>query len=187
MTKLSSSALWGTVRSLRAFPPGIGSVPRVGWGLDRMVTERTYRLPVKIMSDVAGPSGDSLASESDTYVMSDRTGALADDAHAAAAEAFVDRVMARFDEDIEELFVFGSTVRGDARGLASDVDVMVVLDDDVDQETVADALRDVAYDVMLEHGPVVELHVLSAAEFRDSRSRGDFFVETIVSEGRSYA
>lgn len=119
--------------------------------------------------------------------MSDRASALADDAHADAAEAFVGRALARFDQEIEGLYVFGSTVRGDATGLDSDVDVLVVLADDVKQASVAETLRDVAYDVMLEYGPVVELHVMSAAEFRDSRSRSNPFVKTVVREGRSYA
>jgi predicted nucleotidyltransferase len=65
--------------------------------------------------------------------MSDRDAATAasrTDAHAEAAQAFVERARSRFGEQIEELYVFGSTVRGEARGLASDVDVLVVLDDD---------------------------------------------------------
>lgn len=119
--------------------------------------------------------------------MSDRATALADDAHAEAAAAFVDRARAGFDERIDALYVFGSTVRGEASGIDSDVDVLLVLDDDADPESTADALRDIAYDVMLEYGPVVELHVLTTTEFRDARSRDDPFVETVVREGRTYA
>lgn len=117
--------------------------------------------------------------------MRDRAAAIADDAHSRAAEAFVERALARYGDDIEELYVFGSTVRGEEDGLASDVDVPVVLDDANERGT-ADALRDVAYDVMLEHGPVVEPHVLSATEFGDARSRDDPFVTNVVREGRSF-
>ena len=119
--------------------------------------------------------------------MSDRADAIADDAHAEAAAAFVARARSGFDEQIEALYVFGSTARGEARGIDSDVDVLLVLADVADRESTADALRDVAYDVMLEYGPVVELHVLTATEFRNARSRGDPFVDTVVREGRSYA
>ena len=119
--------------------------------------------------------------------MSERDGTLAEDAHAEAATAFVDRVRGRFDDEIVELYVFGSTVRGDTRGLASDVDVLVVLEDGVARNPVADDLRDIAYDVMLEYGPVVELHVLDEAEFQTSRERGNPFVTSAIHEGQSYA
>lgn len=46
------------------------------------------------------------------------TRSLPADAHADAATAFVDRVRSRFGDAISELYVFGSTVSGDAsRGL----------------------------------------------------------------------
>ncbi|MFC7156354.1 nucleotidyltransferase domain-containing protein [Halomarina halobia] len=109
------------------------------------------------------------------------------DTHALAAEAFVDRARSRFEAEITELYVFGSTVRGETRGLASDVDVLVVLDDSADQKAIADALRDLAYDVMLEYGPVVELHVLSGREFDQFRNEGNPFIENVIDEGRSYA
>ncbi|MFC7138500.1 nucleotidyltransferase domain-containing protein [Halosimplex aquaticum] len=109
-----------------------------------------------------------------------------DTAHADAAEAFVERARSRFGERIEELYLFGSTGRGDAHGLASDVDVLVVLDDS-DRESTADGLRELAYDVMLEYGPVVELHILSAETFERYQREGNPFIENVVSEGRSYA
>jgi len=108
-------------------------------------------------------------------------------AHTAAAEAFATRATEQFDEELSELFVFGSTVRGEARGLASDVDVLVVLSETADSTTVGDALREIAYDVMLEHGPVVELHILSESAFRQSRRQNNPFVRTVVDEGQSYA
>jgi predicted nucleotidyltransferase len=121
--------------------------------------------------------------------MSDRDAATAasrTDAHAEAAQAFVERSRSRFGEHIEELYVFGSTIRGEARGLASDVDVLVVLDD-ADRETTADGLRDIAYDVMLEYGPVVELHILSASTFEQYQREDNPFIQNVVATGRSYA
>lgn len=118
--------------------------------------------------------------------MSDREDAPAG-AHEAAADAFVERALSRFEDDVEALYVFGSTVRGEADGLASDVDVLVVLGDDADRETVAEALRDIALDVMIEYGPVVELHVLSESTFVRRRREGNPFIRNVVAEGRSYA
>ena len=59
--------------------------------------------------------------------MSDETASksLPADAHADAAAAFVNRARSQHGDEIVELYVFGSTVRGDAHGRASDVDVLV--------------------------------------------------------------
>ena len=49
-------------------------------------------------------------------------------AHQKAASAFVERARSEHGDDLIELHVFGSTVRGEASGRSSDVDVLVVLD-----------------------------------------------------------
>jgi predicted nucleotidyltransferase len=108
------------------------------------------------------------------------------DAHTAAAEAFIDRVRSQYGGEITELYVFGSTVRGEAQGLASDVDILVVLSDDTDRETTADTLRDIALDVMIEYGPVVELHILSESTFNRYQHERNPFIRNVVTEGRSY-
>lgn len=87
--------------------------------------------------------------------------ALPADALTDAAEAFVDRARSHHGYEITKLYLFGSTVRGEAHGRASDVDVLLILNDDTDRDATASSLRDIAYDVMLEYGPVVEPHILS--------------------------
>jgi len=89
-------------------------------------------------------------------------------------------------EELVTLYVFGSTVRGEASGRSSDIDVLVALDDDIDRETVAESLRDIALDVTIEYGPAVELHMLSEATFDRYRRDENPFVRTVLSEGRSY-
>lgn len=108
-------------------------------------------------------------------------------AHTVAAEAFVDQARSQHGDAIAELYVFGSTVRGETRGLASDVDVLIVLDNDADQDVTADSLRDLAYEMMLEYGPVVELHILSETAFERHQHEGNPFIRNVVTEGRSYA
>ena len=112
---------------------------------------------------------------------------LPGDAHANAAAAFVERTRSQHGDEIAELYVFGSTVRGEASGRSSDVDVLIVLTDDVDHDATADSLRDLAYDVMLEYGPVVELHVFDEATFERYQREGNPFIKNVVTEGRSYA
>lgn len=55
-----------------------------------------------------------------------------------------------------------------------------------DRAAVDDALYDPADDVMLECGPVVELHVLTESTPEGARDE-DPFVRRAVSESRSYA
>lgn len=112
---------------------------------------------------------------------------LPEDAHANAAAAFVERARSQHGDETKELYVFGSTVRGEAHGRASDVDVLVVLDDDTDRETTADSLRDISLDVMIEYGPAVELHILSETTFDRYQREGNPFIRNVVTEGRSYA
>jgi|AntRauMinimDraft_3_1070383.scaffolds.fasta_scaffold00680_5 predicted nucleotidyltransferase len=108
-------------------------------------------------------------------------------AHQGAAAAFVDEARSLHGEDLLELYVFGSTVRNEASGRSSDVDVFIVLQKTPRYEEVADSLRDLAYDVMLEHGPLVELHILDEDEFERHRREGNPFVQNVLNEGQSYA
>lgn len=105
--------------------------------------------------------------------------------HRQAAAAFVERVRERSLSDVESIYVFGSTARGEAAGLSSDVDVLVVLADDA-EPTLEDELRDLAYDVMLEYGPVVEIHPVSASAFARKLDADHPFVRRVVSEGVRY-
>ena len=113
--------------------------------------------------------------------------ALPPDAHTDAAAAFVDRARSRHGDEIVELYVFGSTVRGDADGRSSDVDVLVVLDEAADRDGTADSLRDIALDVTIEYGPAVELHILSEPAFDRYRREEHPFVRNVLTEGRSSA
>lgn len=101
-------------------------------------------------------------------------------AHESAFEAFADRALARFGDDIAHVVLFGSAARGDASGIGSDVDVFVVVADD----SIEEALRDIAYDVQLEFGVVVSLHVQDRDRFE---ARSDHpFVRSVVQHGREY-
>lgn len=97
--------------------------------------------------------------------------------HASAAAAFVRRVSGRIPE-LESLILFGSTARGEAAGLDSDVDFLAVASDASDESAIENELKDVAYDVMLEHGPVVEVHLISRSTFEQRRDHP--FVRQIV-------
>ncbi|PSQ24843.1 nucleotidyltransferase [Halobacteriales archaeon QS_8_65_32] len=102
------------------------------------------------------------------------------------AAAFARRVRDRSIEAIEDLLLFGSTAHGDRSGIDSGVDFLAIVADDADRGTVADELRDVAYDAMLEFGPVVEVHVLFRTELGRRRKQGNPFVRNALRERRSF-
>lgn len=103
-------------------------------------------------------------------------------AHDAAARAFVERVRERDIDGLDTLLQFGSTVRGDAKGLGSDVDFLAIVDDDVDRAAIETVLSDIAYDVMLDCGPVVEVHVRSRSTVE--RQRDHPFFSRAFQEGQ---
>lgn len=107
---------------------------------------------------------------------------ISDGVHETAAEAFVRRVETEVPA-VDTLYLFGSTARGEAAGLESDVDFLAIVEDDVDRREIEDRLRDVAYDVMLSLGPVVEVHVMTRSEFDHHRSSDHPFVRHVVREG----
>lgn len=111
-------------------------------------------------------------------------GTEGDQPHNAAAREFVRRVRDRDIEALERLILFGSTARDEAGGLGSDVDFFAVVSDDAEKPAVEDELRDVAYDVMIDHGPVVEVHVVTRSTFE--RRRDHPFVRRVRRGGRVY-
>ena len=99
--------------------------------------------------------------------------------HQRAFEAFAERAYEALGESIHELLLFGSAARGEARGIGSDVDVFVVLDGEGEGE-----LRDIAYEVQLEYGVVVSLHVKSRDRFEARRDHP--FIKNVLRDGRSH-
>lgn len=101
--------------------------------------------------------------------------------HRQAAEAFGSQIEARFDEVVEEVLLYGSVARGDHRGVDSDVDILVVLRDSVDRETYEARIRELAYDIELEHAVVLSLLVTTASEFAQHGDRS--FTQQIRRDG----
>lgn len=100
--------------------------------------------------------------------------------HQQAFEAFAERAHDTLDDSIHELLLFGSAARGEARGIDSDVDVFVVLD----TTEHADELRDIAYEVQLEYGVVMSVHVKTKDRFEERKDHP--FIKNVLRDGRSY-
>jgi uncharacterized protein len=101
--------------------------------------------------------------------------------HEQAAEAFAAAARNEFGNQIEDHIVFGSTARGDTRGIDSDVDIFVIVTD----ESIVDDLRDLAYDVQLGYSVVVSVHVQTTERFAERKNNP--FIKHVLSQGRSYA
>lgn len=103
-------------------------------------------------------------------------------AHETAVDAFVDAVEDAELDDVQRLVLFGSVARGTHRS-DSDVDVLAVLATDADVPATEERLRDLAYDVMLDHGAVFSIHGIAEPDLAD-RSEHPFF-DRVRAEGRT--
>ncbi|MDS0476471.1 hypothetical protein [Natrinema sp. 1APR25-10V2] len=99
-----------------------------------------------------------------------------------AADAFAEQARTAHGESIRHLVAFGAAVRGDDRGVHTEVEVLLVLE--TDEPTVEQELERLAETVGLEHGVVVTLHVLPADRFEANEEHP--FVRTAFEEGRAY-
>lgn len=103
-------------------------------------------------------------------------------AHQDAVDAFVDRLEGADVPGLQRVVLFGSVARG-THSPESDVDVLAVLDDATDAPAVEERLRDLAYDVMLEHGTVFSVHAVTETTM-ERRSNHPFF-QNVLPDGRA--
>lgn len=93
--------------------------------------------------------------------------------HEDAVAAFVDRLEAADLPEVRRLVLFGSVARATHTD-DSDIDILAVLAEGADEADVEERLRDIAYDVMLDHGTVFSIHGVTESTLR-SRSDHPFF------------
>ena len=101
--------------------------------------------------------------------------------HDRAVTSFVERVEAVEPAGLRSLILFGSVARS-THTSGSDIDVLAVLDDEADEPAVEERIRDLAYDVMLEHGAVFSIHGVTESTLED-RSDHPFF-KRMMADGR---
>lgn len=116
----------------------------------------------------------------DTLDVSTSMGESPPQLHERAFEEFARRAQKSLGDSIHEVILFGSTARGETHGIDSDVDIFVI----IYAKKHEDELRDIAYDVQLEHGVVVSLHVLNKDRFDERRDHP--FIQNVLNEGCVY-
>ncbi|QLK27426.1 hypothetical protein HYG81_07455 [Natrinema zhouii] len=99
-----------------------------------------------------------------------------------AAAAFADRAEAAHGESIRHLVAFGAAVRGDDRGVHTETEILLVLEEA--DETVERELEALAESVGLEHGVVFSVHILPADRFEAKTDHP--FIRTALEEGTAY-
>lgn len=100
----------------------------------------------------------------------------------SAADVFAERAQEEYGDSIRHLVVFGDAVRDDDRGMHTELEVLVVLEDH--DEAAERRLEGLGETVGLERGVVTSVYVLPVDRFE---AREDHpFVRTAFEEGRSY-
>ncbi len=93
---------------------------------------------------------------------------------------FLSRLREQFSDRVAHVWLFGSKVRGDFDE-ESDVDLLIVAQDGDD--TLREAVGEVAYHLSLEHGVLLCEHVVSFYRFAQMRAREEPLYKNITREG----
>lgn len=87
--------------------------------------------------------------------------------HYRAADAFAQQIYQKYDYIVDDVVLYGSVARGEERDIHSDVDLIVVLAEGVEKQAFEEPIRELAYDIELEFGVVLSLHILTTTEYHD--------------------
>lgn len=103
------------------------------------------------------------------------------DSRRQAARSFAEELRDVLGERLDRVLLFGSVARGEP-GEESDVDLVVV-----EGEQPIPQLSRLIGRWMVEHGTVLQVHVLSREEFEEMQGRGTAFANTLQREGEALA
>jgi DNA-binding transcriptional ArsR family regulator len=104
--------------------------------------------------------------------------------HEQAFQAFADRLTDACGEAIHEIILYGSVARGEARE-HSDVDVLIIIEDESERDVVHDESVSIAFDVMIEYGASVSKNIKTKAAFENQKDSS--YLTAVRREGRAYA
>ena len=95
-------------------------------------------------------------------------------------EEFVDRLTADLEDEILEVIIFGSSVRGELHE-ESDIDILCVVTDR--NLKLFTQITGMAYEVFLHHGRLLSVKVFSKRDFDRLVGLNTAFVRNVLSEG----
>ncbi|NGZ10581.1 MAG: nucleotidyltransferase domain-containing protein [Nitrospira sp. LK70] len=100
--------------------------------------------------------------------------------HRAVIEEFKRRIEQRHPHELVRLVVFGSQARGEARS-DSDIDVLVIVHSQ--DWKLGDTIRDLGYELEIEHGLVLSIQVMSQQQYSERAALGSTFLKNVEREG----
>ena len=96
----------------------------------------------------------------------------------SAAESFTRKVVREFGKKIDVIVLYGSAATGAATE-DSDIDVLIITDDD----SIREGIYDIAYDVNLQFDVLLSLFFISRKDFSRLIEIGSPFVEEVIHKG----
>lgn len=93
---------------------------------------------------------------------------------------FADLVIKKYKSQIEDMFLFGSYSRGEAKPY-SDIDILVIWKGN--RQKGWERLEDIAYDFLLEKKKYISLKIITAEEKKKMEKLHNPFIENINREG----
>lgn len=103
--------------------------------------------------------------------------------HEQAFETFAEQLTEECESQIERIILYGSVARGDARE-HSDVDVLIVTEDETAREIVTERASSMAFDLMLETGVSFSLNYKTTDEMEEQRDLS--YIQSVLNEGQVY-
>lgn len=90
-------------------------------------------------------------------------------------------LLKRYGNQIKEILLYGSHARGEATK-NSDIDLLVVIDDDLDRIAVRKSLNDILWETLMEKNELISVLVVPKSFYDNYRSP---FIITVKEEGIS--
>jgi predicted nucleotidyltransferase len=96
----------------------------------------------------------------------------------ALLDRYVEVLAGELGDELRAVWLFGSRARGEDTGDESDVDVLVLVDDDswIRKERIRALLHSVAAELGVDDGWSFSIHVHTPVWLRDRRQIGSFFI-----------
>ncbi|WP_221621774.1 nucleotidyltransferase domain-containing protein [Halocatena pleomorpha] len=104
--------------------------------------------------------------------------------HEQAFESFADRLTEECNDAVERVILYGSVARGEARE-DSDVDVLVVIENESVRERVRDRASSIGFDVMIEYDVVISKQIMTEDEY--DAQKDSSYLTAMRQDGRVYA
>lgn len=103
--------------------------------------------------------------------------------HEQAFEAFADCLTNECGEDIEEIILYGSVARGEAHE-DSDVDVLVVIEDESARERIQERASTLGFEITMEYG--VEIAKMLTTKEQMNERHESSFIQSVQTDGQVY-